>query len=77
MADRVRASVDFLTQRLGLIRAIYIVSVASTGPREEIHQEFYQAVADVLEGVPLSKLKLAYIDKRKIKEELTWLRERS
>lgn len=74
--DRVRASVEFITQRLSLIRAIYIVSVSSNGPPEEVHREFHQAVGDIMEGMALPKLNLTYIDKQKVSAEVSWLRER-
>jgi hypothetical protein len=75
-SDRVRSSVDLLTQRLGLVRALFIVSVATNGERNEINKEFHQAVGGVLEGVPLSKLKLTLIDRKKVKEEAAWLRDK-
>ena len=74
-SDIVRSVSVILTQRSSMIRALYIVSVASNGPRDEILAEFHQAVGDVLEGTGLSKLKLSYIDRGKVKEELSWLRE--
>ena len=76
MGDRVKASVELFTQRLSLIRALYVVSVANNGPREEVHAEFYHAVGDVLEGVALDDLQLTYIDKNKIKDEAAWLRDK-
>jgi hypothetical protein len=74
--DRVRASFELITQRASLIRALYIVSVATHGPRDVILQEFHQAVGDVLEGMAFSKLNLTYISKDKVREEAAWLRER-
>lgn len=76
-SDIVRSINDLITQRASIIRALYIVSVASNGPRDEILLEFHQAVGDVLEGVALSQLDLAYINKMKVKEEAAWLRERN
>jgi len=75
-SDRYHKSVDFITQRLSLIRAIYIVSVASNGPVDEVNKEFRQAVGDILEGMALPKLKLNYIDRAKVTSEAAWLRER-
>lgn len=74
--DRVRASLDIFTQRMSLIRALYIVSVATNGPRDEILAEFHQAVGDILEGMALSKLELTLIDKDRVSEEAAWLHER-
>lgn len=74
--DRYRSSVDLLTQRLSLIRALYIVSVAANGPPEDIKREFHQAVGDILEGMALPKLNLTYIDRHKVSAEAAWLRER-
>lgn len=67
---------DLATQRLSLIRALYVVSVATQGPRDSVHMEFHQAVGDVLEGMPLPMLNLTYIDKNKVREEAEWLQER-
>jgi hypothetical protein len=75
-SDLVRSVNALITQRSSIIRALYIVSVASNGPRDEILAEFHQAIGDVLEGLALSQLKLSHIDRNKVKEELTWLRER-
>ena len=74
--DRYHKSIELITQRLSLIRAIYIVSVASNGPVDEVNKEFRQAVGDILEGMALPKLKLTYIIKGKISSEVAWLRER-
>lgn len=76
MTDRVKSSVDLFVQRLSIIRAMFIVSIASNGPREEIHAEFHSAVGDLLEGVPLDKLNLTYIDRTKVREEIAWLRDK-
>jgi hypothetical protein len=73
----VRSISDLVTQRASIIRALYIVSVATNGPRDEILAEFHQAVGDVLEGVALSQLDLAFINKMKVKEEAAWLRDRN
>lgn len=74
--DRLRSSVDILTKRLSLIRALYVVSLATNGDRSEIMSEFYQAVADILEGVAMPQLKLRLIDAAKVKEESAWLRDK-
>ena len=74
--SRVRASFEMVTRRAGLIRALYIVSVATNGPRETILAEFHQAVGDILEGMALSNLALTYIDKDKVREEAAWLQDR-
>lgn len=75
--DRYHKSTEFLTQRLSLIRALYIVSVASGGPLEEVRREFHQAVGDVLEGLNLHNLNLIFIDKNKVHSEAAWLREKT
>lgn len=67
---------DIATQRLSLIRALYIVSVATQGPRDEIQTEFHQAVGDVLEGMALPMLSLTYIQRDKVREEASWLQDR-
>ena len=67
---------DLFTQRLSLIRAIYIVSVASNAPVDDVNKEFRQAVGDILEGMALAKLNLTYIDKNKVSSEAAWLRDR-
>jgi hypothetical protein len=77
MQGRVQAQWEFVTARLSLIRALYIVSVATNGPREDIDAEFRQAIGDVLEGMALPMLNLTLIDKDKVREEAAWLRERS
>lgn len=76
-SDIVRSVHDLVTQRASIIRALYIVSIAANGPRDEILSEFHQAVGDVLEGVALSGLNLTYISRDKVKEEAAWLRERN
>lgn len=75
-SEIVRSIHDLVTQRASIIRALYIVSVAANGPRDEIFAEFHQAVGDVLEGVALSGLNLSLISKDKVREEAAWLRER-
>jgi len=75
--DRTRAAFELVTQRTSIIRALYIVSVAANGPREDILEEFHAAVGDILEGVPLSKLGLVYISKSKVLDEVKWLTDRS
>ena len=75
-SEIVRAVSDLITQRASIIRAIYIVSVAANGPRDEVLVEFHQAVGDVLEGVALSQLNLTYINKDKVRQEAAWLQER-
>jgi hypothetical protein len=67
---------ELATQRLSLIRALYIVSVATQGPRDDIHTEFHQAVGDVLEGMALPALNLTYIQRDKVREEASWLHDR-
>lgn len=74
--DRIRAAYEAATQRAGLIRALYVVSVATNGERLKVLEEFHQAVGDILEGVSLPKLSLIYIDKNKVKEEAQWLNEK-
>jgi hypothetical protein len=73
----VRSVTDLVTQRASVIRALYVVSVAANGPRDEILFEFHQAVGQVLEGVALSKLDLTYISKGKVREEAAWLQDRN
>lgn len=77
MLDRYHKSTELLTQRLSLIRALYIVSVASNGPPEEVRREFHQAVGDILEGINLHSLNLIFIDKNKVNSEAAWLREKT
>lgn len=67
---------ELISHRTAVIRAIYIVSVATNGPREEILMEFHQAVGDVLEGMALTDLDLTFINKDRVREEVAWLRER-
>jgi hypothetical protein len=67
---------NLATQRLSLIRALYIVSVATQRPREEVLTEFHQAIGDVLEGMALPTLNLTVIDKDKVREEASWLQDR-
>lgn len=67
---------ESVTQKLSTIRALYIVSVATNGPRDEIHAEFHQAIGDVLEGMALPTLNLTLIERRKVNEEAAWLQER-
>jgi len=74
--DRIRSTMELITQRTAIIRAVYIVSVATNGPRDEILMEFHQAVGDILEGMALTDLNLTYINKGKVREEVAWLRER-
>ena len=64
------------TQRLSLIRALYIVSVATQRPRDEVLTEFHQAIGDVLEGMALPMLNLTSIDKNRVREEASWLQDR-
>ena len=73
-SDFVRAVNTLIAQRASIVRALYIVSVASNGPRDEILAEFHQAIGDTLEGIPLAQLQLTYIDKSKVREEVAWLR---
>lgn len=75
--DRYHKSTELLTQRLSLIRSLYIVSVASGGPPDEIRREFHQAVGDVLEGINLPNLNLVFIDRNKVSNEAAWLREKA
>lgn len=75
--DRVARTMEMITRRTALIRAIYIVSVAVDGPRDEILAEFHQAVGDVLEGMALTDLNLTYINKDMVRTEVAWLRERN
>jgi len=75
--DRYHKSTELLTQRLSLVRALYIVSVAAGGPPEDIHREFHQAVGDILEGTHLASLTLTYIDRSKVVAEAAWLREKT
>jgi len=74
--DRYRKSTELITQRLSLIRALYIVNVSANGPVEGILYEFRQAVGDILGGTSLPNLNLTYIDKHKVSAEAAWLRER-
>lgn len=73
--DRIRASFELVTYRLSLIRALYVVSVASNSPRHLVHAEFHQALGDILEGMALSRIDLSCIDKRKVIEEASWLHQ--
>jgi len=73
--DRIRNSLDFITRRLSLIRALYIVSIATNGPPEDVKEEFHRAIGDVLEGKTLAELQLAHINKDKVREEVSWLHE--
>lgn len=73
----IRSINDLVTQRASVIRALYVVSVAANGPRDEILFEFHQAVGQVLEGIALSKLDLTYISKDKVREEAAWLQDRT
>ena len=73
--DRVRASLDNITHRLSLIRALYIVSVANNTNHEAVLKEFHQAVGDVLEGMALKNLDLTHLDRDKVREEVSWLRQ--
>lgn len=75
-SEIVRSVSDLVTQRASIIRALYIVSIAANGPRDEILGEFHQAVGDVLEGVALSQLNLTFISKDKVREEAAWLRDK-
>ena len=70
-------SYELMTQRMSLVRALYIVSVASNGSPGEVTLEFRQAVGDVLEGMALDQLKLTHIDKARVSEEVRWLQERT
>lgn len=70
-------SYELMTQRMSLVRALYIVSVASNGPPGEVTLEFRQAVGDVLEGMALEQLKLTYIDRDNVSDEVRWLQERT
>lgn len=76
-SDRLQATYDLVTRRLSLIRALYIVSIASNGERSEILAEFHQAVGDIIEGMALSNLNLKHIDVDKVREEASWLQERN
>lgn len=76
-SDRLQATYDLVTTRLSLIRALYIVSIASNGDRGEIRAEFHQAVGDIIEGMALSNLNLKHIDVDKVREEASWLQERN
>jgi len=76
MSSRGLDAWDVATQRLSLIRALYIVSVATQRPRDEVLAEFHQAVGDVLEGMALPMLALTLIDKDKVREEASWLHDR-
>jgi hypothetical protein len=75
-SSRVLSVWELTTHRLSLVRALYIVTVASNGPREALDAEFRQAIGDALEGVALSLLTLNYIDRDKVREEASWLQER-
>ena len=75
-SEIVRSINDLVTQRASIIRALYIVSIATNGPRDDILEEFHQAVGDVLEGVTLSQLNLTLIRKDKVREETAWLRDK-
>jgi hypothetical protein len=80
MSDRLNRYIkatDLITHKLSLVRALYIVSVASNGPIEEVLREFREAVGQVLEGIALHELNLTHIDKNKVKSEVAWLRERN
>ncbi len=74
--NRVISLWELTTQRLSLIRSLYIVSVAANGARDEVDAEFRQAVGDVLEGMSLTSLTLTLIDKNKVREEASWLQDR-
>jgi len=73
---RLLGAYEIATHRAALTRAVYIVSVTSTGPREEVLYEFHQAIGDILEGVALTDLKLMHIDSDSVRQEVAWLRER-
>jgi len=62
-----------ITYRLSLIRALYVVSVASNAPRHLVNAEFHAAIGDILEGVVLARIDLTHIEKRKVIEEASWL----
>lgn len=62
-----------ITYRLSLIRALYVVSVASNAPRHLVNAEFHSALGEILEGMALTRIDLAHIDKRKVIEEASWL----
>jgi len=74
--NRILTAWELTTQRLSVIRALYIVSVAANGPRAEIDAEFRQAVGDTLEGMAPALLNLTYLDKGKVREEASWLHDR-
>jgi len=75
MTDRIRNTVDIITRKLSLIRALFIVSVAIGEPSKEVQEEFHRAIGDILEGKTLANLQLTYIDKDKVKQEVTWLHD--
>lgn len=77
LPDKFSRSAELLTQKLSLIRAIYIVSVASNGPPDDIRREFHQAVGDILEGLSLTNLNFNLIDRNKVYSEVSWLREKT
>lgn len=66
-----------MTHRMSLVRALYVVSVASNGSPGDVTSEFRQAVGDVLEGMALEHLKLTLIDPVRVREEVRWLQERT
>lgn len=74
---RIVRSYEMVTQRMSIIRALYIVSVASNGPQDEVTFEFRQAVGDVLEGMALEQLKLTHISRKSVSDEVKWLQERT
>lgn len=76
-SSRIMKSYVLMTERMSLVRALYIVSVASNGPQDEVTFEFRQAVGDVLEGMALEQLRLTHIDKERVSEEVKWLQERT
>lgn len=76
-STRIIRSHEMLTQRMSLVRALYIVTVATNGSSKELDAEFREAVGDVLEGVALDQLKLKLISRDWVGEEVKWLKERS
>jgi len=60
------------TERLKAIRAIWVVAHATSAPTEQTAGEFYYAVGDLLEGVPLDKVltNLRRISATEVYEEL-------
>lgn len=74
-SNRLRNTVELITRRLSLVRALYIVSIAMPGSPDSIKEEFHRAVGDVLEGKTLADLKLSHINKEKVRHEVTWLQE--